>query len=257
MNRRVPESKSGALPLGDIPITRILYHALGCESSPFFDKLLKSCQIVRQNRARDAKYRGDMCVTPSVILQGTAPSTSRDRPLRVSSCRGRRPRRPERGHPKCHPEGTAPSTSRERPPQVSSCGDGALDVPREATPSVILSEAKIPICHPRASVWGKILRALENDSPKRAAKDLDWDFCGVELLRHVVSVAKAGYGTKQERRRRDLRRFLTRRLQKLHPIRDLQRKRKPSALTDGQITFLLPVTSRTVAFFKASCYNKR
>ena len=37
----MPESKSGALPLGDIPITRILYHALGCESSPFFDKLLK------------------------------------------------------------------------------------------------------------------------------------------------------------------------------------------------------------------------
>ena len=58
LNRRVPESKSGALPLGDIPITRILYHAFGGESSPFFDKLLKSWQFVRQNRSRDEKYRG-------------------------------------------------------------------------------------------------------------------------------------------------------------------------------------------------------
>ena len=37
LNRRVPESKSGALPLGDIPITHTLYHAFCAASSLFFE----------------------------------------------------------------------------------------------------------------------------------------------------------------------------------------------------------------------------
>ena len=50
------------------------------------------------------------------------------------------------------------------------------------TPSVILSGA----CNPNLSF-------------SSAAKDLDWDFCEVELLRNVVSVTKAGYGIEQKR----------------------------------------------------------
>ena len=49
-----------------------------------------------------------------------------------------------------------------------------------------------PKCHPERS-------KNPNLSSSSAAKDLDWDFCEVELLRNVVSVAKAGYGIEQKR----------------------------------------------------------
>ena len=65
--------------------------------------------------------------------------------------------------------------------------------------SVILSGAKIPICHPRAQ--RRILIEIFAKSK----------FCGSRMRCQA-------HRSKQNRRRRDLCRFLTRRLQKLHSI---------------------------------------
>ena len=87
------------------------------------------------------------------------------------------------------------------------------------TPSVILSEAKIPICHPRASP--------RQDSSLRSrmtgggvAKDLDWDFCVVEVLVRECAPRTSRSKTASAIGARSgiCKRFLTRRLQKLHLI---------------------------------------